>query len=119
MPWAFVVLLSIWLIMMIPIVQTVLAFVIAFVTLPIVGPIVQITEPIIKILMGRGMSGGVAAIAASSVIVAPVVAFCIYRCTRRDLTERQRWRSINGLILAVGVPATVAFAWLLLPDKFG
>ncbi|HKY86470.1 MAG TPA: hypothetical protein VJL90_06915 [Pseudorhodoplanes sp.] len=119
MPWAATLLIAIWLLMLIPVVQTALALIIAFVTMPAVAPVLQATEPVITLLMSKGIRGGVAAIAASSIVVAPLVAFFLYRYLRHGLTIQQRRRSLNALILALGVPLTIAYAWWLLPDKFG
>jgi hypothetical protein len=119
MPWPLWIFLPLWALMAIPVAGTALAIIIAFVTLPLVAPVIYLTEPLIQELMARGIRRGPAAIAGASVIVGPLVLFCLYRSLRPGLTGQQRSRAVNWLILVAGVPLTIALAWWLTPNKFG
>jgi hypothetical protein len=118
MPWALIVVAALLLLMSVPGVQIVLALLVAAASASVMAPVLWITEPIVVWLMRSGIRGGWVATLVFSVILAPFAAFSLYQCLRRDRTARQRMTSFNILVLVVGLPLIVAYAWWLLPEKF-
>ena len=102
-----------------PVLGTVVALIIALVTLPLIAPVLKVLEPVTRYLMDNGMRGGFATIASASLIIVPLAALCLFKGLRRGLTAHQRRRWFHGLIWIGGLPAIIALAWWILPDKFG
>ncbi len=119
MVWTIGFFVVLWLLLVTPVVGTALALMVIMVTIPVTIPVLKAVEPVTNLLMSNGMRGGLATLVAASLVVGPVVVACICGCIWPRLTAKTRRRWFYALIYAVAVPATIALAWWVLPNKFG
>jgi hypothetical protein len=114
-----VFLLVLWVLMSVPIVGTALALVIVMMSFVIVVPILKLVQPGVDWLISEGVPKAWAASAPFLVLIAPLTAIFLRRFRNEDLPIETRRRALHALVWLIGMSLTVAYAYWILPRKFG